>query len=551
MLLVLAGIAGLGLAAAVVALFVHWERTGKEQLVPLVLLGMLVVEATLYNDPNSIPRGLFHPGSGATQLRLPEIYITLALVARLIARGRPTRIGLPAGLWLAFGAWMAVGAVEGELYDNSLSQDLYEAKDILYIVGAYALAAGVPIRKYIDSGALLKLGTLCIVCASVLDLMTLAGVSVNTNLPLLPLSLFGVVGAETAALYLAIVAMCFMVRLASGPVRLHHVLALVPVVGGVLLADQRAVLVNLGMVVLVVVVGIIVGPRHGIARGFYVTGGQVVLTALAVVAIAIVVVVVPAAVDRRAPQVPLASSAQSLFHNEAKAESAQDRLDLASAVGEAHPPAPDHRVGARHRVPVLRSRNADGGDDRVRTQHRARPLAPVGPHRTGALRPRPGGLHQGGSPGVAATYGPGDGLAGAGDRRGGGRPVRDGSPRAPPRRIPVCHAVRCEPRGAACLRDVHARTASSAERALGGHPVEVRCGSREVSAALESRARRIGTGMTDSALGRLVGWKERERRSSGRGRARVQDHAALDRRVEGVERLRTAAVMEFGAEGPG
>ena len=52
-------------------------------------------------------------------------------------------------------------------------------------------------------------------------------------------------------------------------------------------------------------------------------------------------------------------------------------------------------------------------------------------------------------------------------------------------------------------------------------------------------------------VGRLVGWKERERRSSGRGRARVQDHAALDRRVEGGERLRTATVMEFGAEGPG
>ena len=361
MLLVLAGVAGLGLATAIVAPFVHWERTGNEQLVPLVLLGMLVVEATLYNDPNNIPRGLFHPGSGATQLRLPEIYITLALVARLIARGRPNRIGLPAGLWLAFGAWMAVGAVEGKLYYNSLSQDLYEAKGILYIVGAYALAAGVPIRKYIESGALLKLGTLCIVCASALDLMTLAGVSVNTNLPGLPLSSFGVVGAETAALYLAIVAMCFMVRLASGPVRLRHVLALIPVVGSVLLADQRAVLVNLGLVVLVVVVGVIVGPRRGVARRFYVTGGQVLLTVLAVVAVAIVVVVVPAAIDQRAPQVPLVSSAQSLFHDEAKVESAQDRLDLASGGGEAHPAAPDHRVGAWHRIPVLRNRNADGG----------------------------------------------------------------------------------------------------------------------------------------------------------------------------------------------
>ena len=331
LLIPVVAIVGIGLLTAVVKLFIRWEREGKEQLVPLVLLGMLVVEATLYNNPNAVPRGLFHPGSGSTQLRLPEVYITLALVARLIARGRPVRIGLPAGLWLAFGAWMVVGAVEGKLYGNGLSQDLYEAKDLFYITGAYALAAGVPIRKYIDTGALLKLGTLCIVSASVVDLMTLAKITVNTNLPLLPLSSFGTVGAETAALYLAVVAMCFLVRMASGPVRLIHVLALVPVIGSVLLADQRAVLVNLGMVALIVIVGIIVGPRRGIARGLYVTGGQVVLTLLAVVAVGLVLVVVPAAVNKQPAQLPLASSTQSLFHNEAKAESAQDRLNLASA----------------------------------------------------------------------------------------------------------------------------------------------------------------------------------------------------------------------------
>jgi len=329
-LIALLAVVGLALAAAIVSVFVNWERTGKEHLVPLFLLGMLVVEATLYADPNALPRGLFHPGSGSTQLRLPEIYITLALVARLIARGRPTRIGLPAGLWLAFAAWMAVGAVEGKLYANSFSQDIYEAKDIVYIVGAYALAAGVPIRKYIDSGDLLKLGTLCIVCASALDLMTIGHVSVTTNLPFLPLTGFGGIGAETAALFLAIVAMCFMIRMASGPVRFRHVLALIPVIASVSLAQQRAVLVNLAVVVLVILVGVAVGPRHGTARGLFVSLGQVVLTALAVVGITIAVVVVPAAVDRQPAHVPLASSYQSLFHNEGKAESAQDRIDLAS-----------------------------------------------------------------------------------------------------------------------------------------------------------------------------------------------------------------------------
>jgi hypothetical protein len=157
----------LGVAVGVIALFVRWEREGKEDLLPLVLLGLLIVEATIYPDQNTLPRSLFHPGSGSTQLRLPEIYITLALIARLIARARPTRIGLAAGLWLAFAAWMVVGAVEGHLYHTRLTQDLYEAKDGLYIVGAYALAAGVPVRRYIDSNNLLRLGNLTVVCITI------------------------------------------------------------------------------------------------------------------------------------------------------------------------------------------------------------------------------------------------------------------------------------------------------------------------------------------------------------------------------------------------
>jgi hypothetical protein len=60
-----------------------------------------------------------------------------------------------------------------------------------------------------------------------------------------------------------------------------------------------------------------------------------------------------------------------------------------------------------------------------------------------------------------------------------------------------------------------------------------------------------GAGMTDPAPCRLVGCREREPRSSCRGRVRVQGHASLDRRAEGVERPRTAADMELGTEGPG
>ena len=225
---------------------------------------------------------------------------------------------------------MAVGIVEGELYHNGLSQNLYECKDLFYIVGAYALAAGVPVRRYFESGDLFKLGYLAVACISLVDLMSFAGIDINTNLPLLPLVNFGQVGTETAALCLGIVVMCFLCKMASGPIRVRHVLMLVPVIVGVFLADQRAVLVNLAAVGLVLLVVLVVGNRPGIARRFSVRFGEVVLTFLAIAGVVLVVVVVPAAVDNQPVKMPLATTFQKLFHSEGKAESAQDRLNLAA-----------------------------------------------------------------------------------------------------------------------------------------------------------------------------------------------------------------------------
>ena len=61
MLIALIGVVGLVLAGLIVSVFVNWERTGKEHLVPLFLLGMLVIEATLYADPTCTAAG--RPGS--------------------------------------------------------------------------------------------------------------------------------------------------------------------------------------------------------------------------------------------------------------------------------------------------------------------------------------------------------------------------------------------------------------------------------------------------------------------------------------------------------
>jgi O-antigen ligase len=329
--LAMLGCVGVGVLVAVVMLFARWEREGKTHLAPVGLLALLVVEATLYVDQNNLPRSLFHPGAGSTQLRLPEIYITLALLGRLLARGKPKRIGLPAALWLAFGAWMVVGIVEGELYGNPFSQNVYEAKAIVYVVGGFALAAGVPVRQYLDTRALFWVRNFCVVAATLLDVMTMAHVTVSVNIPLLPLQGFGAVGSETAALYVAIGVMCFLPQLANGRVGVASVVALVPLLASVALANERAVLVNVAVLlgVLLIILGF-VGYGRGVVRRLKVQMGQVALTLLAVVAIALAVLVTPAALNQRPVQIPMASTFHDLFHSQGKAESAQDRIDMAS-----------------------------------------------------------------------------------------------------------------------------------------------------------------------------------------------------------------------------
>ena len=47
-------------------------------------------------------------------------------------------------------AWWALEAVEGILRHNSFVKLPYEAKAIIYVMAAYALASGVPIRRYLE-----------------------------------------------------------------------------------------------------------------------------------------------------------------------------------------------------------------------------------------------------------------------------------------------------------------------------------------------------------------------------------------------------------------
>jgi hypothetical protein len=332
-ILLVAAVAG----AVLLAVFVHWERTGKEHYAVLMLLGMLVVETTLYENQDNMPRDLFHPGSGAFEFRLPEVVITLALLARLLVRGRATRVGLPALAWAAFGSWYAVALVEGVLRHNDITQIPYEGKAIIYVVGGYALVAGVPIQRFFEGRALDRLVRWSAIPATVVILMAAAHKTVAVHLPLLPLPDFGVDGSDAATIFAAIGLVGLLLELAKEKRSRLTLLACVPLLVSPFLSDQRAVLIMLGASVSVVLV---VATGKTARRRLRVRSAEVLLSALAVVGVVLAVAVIPAVEGQHPVQVPLSSTLAQTFGATGKIESAEDRAskwEVAYSLIRKHP----------------------------------------------------------------------------------------------------------------------------------------------------------------------------------------------------------------------
>jgi O-antigen ligase len=311
-----------GVAAALLGVFVHWERTGKEHYVVLLMLGLLVAETSLYENQDNMPRDIFHPGSGAFEFRLPEIIITLALLARLVVRGRATRVGVPPLLWGAFGAWIGVALVEGVLRHNDLTQIPYEAKVIVYVVGGYALVSGVPIQRFFEGRCLERLVRWSAVPATVVVLLSAAHKTYSIHLPLLPLPDFGVDGSDAATIFAAIGLIGLLLELAKEKRSRLTLLCVVPLLVSPFLSDQRAVLIMLGASVTVIVV---VALGSTARRRLRVKSAEVLLTALAVVGTVLGIVLIPAAQSQTAVVVPGGATLAKTFDTKGKIESAEDR----------------------------------------------------------------------------------------------------------------------------------------------------------------------------------------------------------------------------------
>jgi O-antigen ligase len=309
-------------------LFLRWERSGREHWTVFLLFGMLVFESSLWSNETEVPQGLFHPGTGSLEFRLPEVIITVALLARLLIKGKPQRIGLPALLWLTVAAWWALEAVEGILRHNSLVKLPFEAKAIIYVMGGYALASGVPVRRYLEGRGFERLVRWSALAAVVLLLLTAAKKTYAANIPLFRLTDFGILGTDAATIFVSIGVIAFLLELNKDRRNRFNLLCTVPLALSPFFAYQRAVLLTLGSVVTVVVL-VALGSKA--RERLRIRSGEVAVAALAVVGVVVGVSVIPAITAQKSVTGP----AQSLFsstvgltlNSQQKQESAQDRLN--------------------------------------------------------------------------------------------------------------------------------------------------------------------------------------------------------------------------------
>jgi len=322
-------LAGAGAASLMLLyVFLRWERSGREHWVIFLLLGVLVVDSSLWDNQTTEPQGLFHPGTGTLNFRLPEVIITVALVARLLIKKKPERVGLPALLWLTVAAWWTLEAMEGILRHNSTVKLPYEAKAIIYVMGAYALASGVPIRRFLEGRGFERLVRWSALSATVLLVLRLGHKQFALHLPGIRILDFGSVGTDAATIFVSVGVIGFLLELGKEQRSRVNILCTVPLALTAFFAYQRAVLLTLGAVVVVVVV---VASGSTARRRLRIRSGEVAVAALAVVGVVLGVAIIPAITAQKSLTGPLAATIShtvgATLNSQAKQESAQDRIN--------------------------------------------------------------------------------------------------------------------------------------------------------------------------------------------------------------------------------
>jgi O-antigen ligase len=311
-----------GAAAVVFGTFVLLEAADRRETVVAVVLGGVVVESLLFASQNDVPDGLFHPTLLGTSFRLPDLLVPVALLARLVVVGLPRRVTAAGLLWGAFMVWVVFGYVVGRSEGNDPGEVLFQGKALLVFGGAAALAAGVRPERVAARRPVGWWVGLLTVTALPLALLTLSELNWDVRWPGLEIEAFGTYGGDASSIVMTVALVALLVESCRERPRPVLAAAAVLLLLSPLAGTQSASVLQLatmGVLVLVVRAGVVwrrrttVGAREG------------ALFTLAMCAVAVVAVLVPAADDAR---MPIAQNIEENFANEASGTTAEARTQI-------------------------------------------------------------------------------------------------------------------------------------------------------------------------------------------------------------------------------
>lgn len=263
------------------------ERRSRGVAVLFVLWGVALLDAVFYSDTDVDKMvSVFHPVIGGQNVRIEELLIPVAVLARLQYRGLPGRLDASGPLWSVFFGWVALSTVTGVMQGYQSGYVFRQAAMILYVGGSLALAAGTPIRDVVEDRTWTRFLVFAGVVGTLLFLTSEAHVRISTSgVPDLPLSGFGVFGPDAASMFPAVGILGAALEL-TRPRHLRRRVGVL-VLCGLLVAThlatpQRASRLDL-YVTLALLLVVALLPVRGRRRRLRVTGTEVTLVAAGVV----------------------------------------------------------------------------------------------------------------------------------------------------------------------------------------------------------------------------------------------------------------------------
>lgn len=307
--------------------FVRLEQRGRPEVAVFLLLALLVVEALIYPSQNEVPGGLFHPSIAGRAIRLPEYIIPLALLARVMVRGAPMRIGNTAIAWLAFFAWYGFGALVGLLFHHSFDQIFFQSKSVVFVGGAALLVGGVPVHRLVTPR---RMRRLLIGLGGIVGIIAPAAVAKTgfaLHIPRLPGSSIGLISPDAATI-LATVALIGLLFEATRRRRLLVAgLAAIPMFLTPFVATQRAAILGLAVMLGAVGFGMAAPTWRRRIRGTP-TEGVLLLAILLIPVLSTISIRAMSQSSGNTSLVPFADVVTETFVAQRKAQSADTRRNL-------------------------------------------------------------------------------------------------------------------------------------------------------------------------------------------------------------------------------